>query len=96
MYVSVARLSFSEFRHEFVHGSVSIANFESGAFVKSSVTDPLPKIDIFLASRPVFGIVVALLVHFQRGSARQRPRTLLATSTFPRLRGDLRARSDSI
>jgi len=38
---------------------------------------------IFLACCSVFGIVVALLVHFQMGSARQRPRTLPATSTFP-------------
>jgi hypothetical protein len=38
---------------------------------------------ILLACRPVFGIVVALLVKFQMGSARQRPRTLPAASTFP-------------
>jgi hypothetical protein len=62
--------------------------------IRSSVTDPLPSLHIFLACRPVFGIVVALLVHFQMGSARQRPRTLPATSTFPLFRGDIRARSD--
>jgi hypothetical protein len=63
--------------------------------IPSSVTDPLPTIDIFLACRPVFGIVIALLVQLQMGSARQRPRTLPATSTFPLFRGDFRARSDS-
>ena len=59
------------------------------------LTDPLPAPDISLACAAVFGIVVALLVHFQMGSARQRPRTLPATSTFPLFRGDFRARSDS-
>jgi hypothetical protein len=51
--------------------------------------------DISLACGCVFGIVVQLLVHFQMGSARQRPRTQPATSTFPLLRGDLRARFNS-
>ena len=52
-------------------------------------------LDIFLACHPVFGIVIQLLVHYPMGSARQRPRTRPAASTFPLLQGDLRARSDS-
>jgi hypothetical protein len=52
-------------------------------------------LDIFLACCPVFGIVIELLVYFQVGSARQRPRTRPAASTFPLLQGDLRARSYS-
>jgi hypothetical protein len=62
---------------------------------QSSVTVAVLAPDIPLASRPVFDIVIQLLVTFQKGSARQRPRTLAATGTFPLLRGDLRARSDS-
>ena len=50
---------------------------------RRSVTDALLRWIIFLACGAVFGIVVALLEHYQMGSARQRPRTLPAASTFP-------------